>query len=473
MPRAASPVPGPPEAPLPIESPVSARKRRVSAVIATHFVIDAFSFMIIAMIPSLVIMLQIPTHQKALLLGVGSVASGLIQPVVAWFSDRFDTRLLGSVGFVVAVLAISCVGYAQSFGQLMILFGIGAAGVGAYHPPAAAAVGQLAGAKRSRYLAIFFLAGMMGGMAGNVLTPRYVAAMAGGAGGIIDTRAGLLALRWFIIPGLISALIVTLAIRRVGHRATGSGGVQLAWPAAERRARWRAVGLLYVSNMMRFSVNMALVYLFTEWAVEHTLRRAGASGITEALASRASEVNGMLQASMQIGMGGLGLVLGFILSARFEKTVFFVIPTLGALAVLGIAWADAVPVGFALALAMSGSVLAGAGFGACVPISMGVAQRMLPHRTSLASGLMLGGAWGFAFVGPLLAELVQHGLRSKGSAPGWLIRFAESLPASIGAPLLDGMGLDAGFIFTAGLLFLAGLITLGLPRELMLKTHRD
>ena len=62
---------------------VKGRRQRATAVIGTHFVIDAFSFMIIAMIPSLVVMLNIPTHQKALLLGIGSVSSGLIQPVVA------------------------------------------------------------------------------------------------------------------------------------------------------------------------------------------------------------------------------------------------------------------------------------------------------------------------------------------------------------------------------------------------------
>lgn len=429
--------------------------------------------MIIAMIPSLVVMLDIPTHQKALLLGVGSVTSGLVQPVVAWISDRFDTRVFGTIGFLVAVLAISNIGYAQSFTQLMILFGIGAAGVGAYHPPAAAAIGQLAGAKRSRYLAIFFLAGMLGGMVGNVFTPRYVAALSIGSDGSIDTRSGLLAMRWFILPGLISAVVITLAIRKVGHRSVGATGVHSAWSNEEKRARWRAVGLLYISNMMRFSVNMALVYLFTEWASAHVLRDSGAGVMTESLASRASELNGILQAAMQIGMGGLGLVLGFVLSARFEKTVFWVIPTLGAFAVLGITLADAVSPEFAIAVAVVGSVLAGAGFGACVPISMGVAQRMLPHRTSLASGLMLGGAWAFAFVGPLLAELVQNGLLAKGNAPRWAISSAESLPKGIGRPLLDGMGLDAGFIFTAVLLFLAGLITLGLPRELMRRTHQD
>jgi MFS family permease len=97
---------------------------------------------------------------------------------------------------------------------------------------------------------------------------------------------------------------------------------------------------------------------------------------------------------------------------------------------------------------LTGSVLAGAGFGACIPVSLGLAQRMLPHRTSLASGLMLGGAWAFAFAGPLVAEWVQNGL-------------------------MGGLGLDAAFFVTAGALFVAGMISLALPSELMARTHRD
>jgi MFS family permease len=318
-------------------------------------------------------------------------------------------------------------------------------GVGAFHPPAAAAVGRLAGPKRSRYIALFFLAGMLGGMAGNVFTPGIVEAAARTPTGI-DPQRGLDFLRWFMIPGLVCAVLLHISIRSVGHRGSNSGAAHDSWDRAEVRARWGAVLILYVSNILRFTVNMALVYLFSEWAQRHTLDAAGVTSMTEALGAQASGLNGRLQGAMQVGMGTGGLLLGFVLSARYEKSVFWFIPTLGALAIAAISLADGLAI--AVPLAMLGSVLAGAGFGACVPVSMSVAQRMLPHRTSLASGLMLGGAWAFAFVGPLTVEWVQNGLAG-------------------------GLGLDAAFFVTAGALFVAGLITLALPRELMHRTHAD
>lgn len=424
---------------------VSRPRLRALTTIGVHFVIDAFSFVVVALLPLLVVTLSIPTKQKAILLGIGSVSSGVIQPVVAWFSDRFDTRLLSTTGFVVAVLAISNVGMASSFGQLAVLYAVGAMGVGAFHPPAAAAVGRLAGPRRSRYIALFFLAGMLGGMVGNVFTPGIVETAARIETGI-NPQLGLDFLRWFMIPGLLCAVLLHLSIRSVGHRGSNSGVSHDSWGRAEIRARWGAVFILYVSNILRFTVNMALVYLFSEWAQRQTLDAAGTATMTGAIGATASGLNGRLQGAMQIGMGTGGLLLGFVLSARHEKAVFWLFPTLGAVAITAISFADGLSI--AMPLAMLGSALAGAGFGACVPVSMALAQRMLPHRTSLASGLMLGGAWAFAFVGPLTAEWVQN-------------------------KLAGGLGLDAAFHCTAAALFIAGLITLALPRDLMRRTHAD
>jgi MFS family permease len=445
---------------------------RATITIGTHFLVDVFSFVGVSLMPLLAVTLGMGTEQKALLLALGSLCSGVVQPIVAWVSDKFDTRAVGTLGFVVAVLCIGSFGLAQNFVQLAILYSVGAAGIGAFHPPAAAITGHLGGSKRSKYVAFFFLAGMVGGMTGNVLIPEYVAMLTPRIDGVPDTSAGLRSLLYLIPIGLVAAFVLAKATHGVAHRHNGAHATHTEWDAHERRQRWFAVGVLYVTNMLRFSVNMALVYLLIEWVSEHTLIKHDALVMTERLSVEASKLNGILQASMQVGMGGMGIVLGLILSAKHEKLAFIVFPMLGSIALFMIPRTHMIMAGSEVPVAIIATILTGVGFGAVIPVSISLAQRLLPHRTSLASGLMLGGAWMIAFLGPIVAELIHKGLANKPSAPSWLLDAAASLPDAIGEPLLEGMGLTSGFTFVAAVLFLAGLIAMLLPGTLVRRVAR-
>lgn len=445
---------------------------RAAITIVVHFLVDVFSFVGVALMPLLAVTLGMGTEQKALLLALGSLCSGVVQPFVAWVSDRYDTRAVGTLGFVVAVLCIGSFGLAQNFTQIAILYSVGAAGIGAFHPPAAAITGHLGGAKRSKYVAFFFLAGMVGGMTGNVLIPEYIAMMTPQIDGSPDTASGLRALLYLIPVGLLAAFVLARATHPVPHRHNGAHATHTEWDAHEKRQRWFAVGVLYVTNMLRFSVNMALVYLLVEWVGDITLIRNDAAAMTEALGIKASKLNGILQASMQVGMGGMGIVLGLVLSAKYEKLAFIVFPIVGSVFLFMIPRASMIADGIEVPFAIVATILTGVGFGAVIPVSISLAQRLLPHRTSLASGLMLGGAWMIAFLGPIVAELIHKGLANKPSAPRWLLDAAGALPDRIARPLIEGMGLDAGFTFTAAVLLVAGLIALLLPGELVRRVAR-
>jgi FSR family fosmidomycin resistance protein-like MFS transporter len=413
--------------------------------VGIHAVVDFFSFISVSLLPLLQTRLDLTDSQIATLLSVGAVTSGACQPVVAWISDKLDTRILGVVGFFVAVVCIANIGHAQTFTQLLLLHGLGAMGVGAFHPPAAAVVGQLSGTRRALGMSVFFLLGMVGGMAGNIFTPQIVAffsgvsdvdVLASGAETVSsrDIGEGLRSLSWLMIPGLMCVAVLALATLRVGHRDQAAHDHHTTLTAVQRKARWGAVGILYVANVIRFSVNLALIYLFAKWAEAHVLAKANAFTMTEALSVEASKLNGPLQAMMQAGMGGFGLLLGFMLGARHEKLAFIVIPIFGAATIASIPFIPAGS-GGAVWLAMGVSVLTGVGFGSLIPVSMACAQRLIPHRTSLASGLMLGGAWTFSFIGPRIAETVHHAISL--NAAFWVVSGAMLLASSLGI-LLPG-----------------------------------
>ena len=95
---------GPGLAPTPARTLATRPISRLVAVLGNHSIVDFFSFVGISLLPLLVAEIGLTRQQKALLLGVGSVTSGLIQPAVAWLSDRWDTRALSTAGFVLAVV---------------------------------------------------------------------------------------------------------------------------------------------------------------------------------------------------------------------------------------------------------------------------------------------------------------------------------------------------------------------------------
>jgi len=376
----------------------SRTRLRMWTTIASHTVVDFFSFLVVPLLSVLEGEVRMSHLQGALLLAVGQVASGVIQPVVALASDRFDTRWLGTLGFLVAAVAIGLVGYAETFSQLLVLQILGAAGIGAFHPVAAAAVGHLAGPRRSLGIAWFYLAGMLGGVLGNVSAGHYVERFARSGG---STDAGLKALLYLTPVGIAFVIALGLAIHGMPHRTHDAHTVHRALPEAERRKRWTGVWLLYAGNVLRFGVDVCLIQLIIRWTELMALDRSTGGVFTDAVRIDASQLNGPLQAAKQVGMGLGGVALGWWFHVRHERALLVVMPLVGAAMVAALPYT-----GGAMALVVC--ALAGLGYGAVVPMTISMAQRLIPHRTSLASGLMMGGAWAVASVGSPISQRLSE-----------------------------------------------------------------
>lgn len=359
-------------------------RARLAAVCLSHAVVDCFSALIVPILSVLEGRLDLTPAQGATLVGVGSLCSGLVQPIVAWHSDRFNTRVVGTIGFALAVIAIGSVGAARDYSDLMLIQVVGTAGIGAFHPVSAAAMGHLAGRRRSAGVAVFFTAGMVGGISGFWGAPAFVA------------RFGVGAYAWLVPFGLACVLLLAWATHSVPHRHAAARALHGSLPAAERRARWLAVAVLYAGNVLRFTVNMAMIYLIVRWAEALVLAQSGAATLDEELRARASGINGPMQAAMAIGMGISGFAAGLV-RTRHEKLALVIVPAACSAAVALFPRAESV-------MAYVLAAVAGVGYAGVIPITISLAQRLLPHRTSLASSLMMGGAWALAAAGPILAE---------------------------------------------------------------------
>ncbi|MFN9975454.1 MAG: MFS transporter, partial [Phycisphaerae bacterium] len=157
----------------PVANNAARVRARLGAIAFSHGVVDFFSALVIPLLSVLEEQASMTPAQGAALIAAGSLSSGIIQPGVALVGDKRDTRSLGTIGLMVAALAIGLIGFADSFWKLLILQVLGAAGIGAFHPPAAAVMGHLSGRKRSMGVSIFFAAGILGGAGGAFTAPIW------------------------------------------------------------------------------------------------------------------------------------------------------------------------------------------------------------------------------------------------------------------------------------------------------------
>lgn len=396
-------------------------RTRLAAIVASHTVVDVYS----AFLPPLLGVMEVRCHlskpEAAWLLGIGSLTSGLSQPLAAWLSDKLDSRVAGAVGLALAAVCLCSIGLANSFWTLVPLFALGMIGSGIFHPTGAASMGQMAGRRRSLGIGVFHVAGMIGGIIGVILVTRITG---------LQSHDGFALLRWLMIPGVLLAVALHLAIRRMPHRHHAHRAAHI--DATESRQRWRAVWLLFAANAIRFTVNMILVYLFVRWAqmrvVEWWPKLSG-----DAIAAAAAPIIGNLNAFLMVGMAIGGVSAGSLVKQGREKgpMVWIAIVVAPAIALFPF-------VGLHMAYLLA--VLCGLGFAGMIPITISLAQRLLPHRTSLASGLMLGGAWTLAFIGPRAAE--------------WCLSTL-------------GLSQAATFALTAGLLAASGIVCMGLDRSML------
>ena len=374
------------------------RQRRVgiAAILASHAMLDAYAMAVPASLVLLESRCGLSVTESAWLLGAGPLFSGLSQPICAWISDRTNSRLFTGLGLAATVVCVCLMGHAQGFLPLLLLYMPAMIFAGSYHPVSAACIGELGGHRRSLAASAFFVADMIGGSFGSYWGPRFL------------TRPNAFELLpYLMVPGILLAGFAFRAVASFAHRrptlpTIGDDDGQ----NAELSARYWMVAVLFISAAIRFTVNLSLIFLATR-LVQSQVAAAHLDWTAEQIALEAAPRSGTLVSCLIAGMGVGGLLTGWLVRAGREKWPLVGVPIMFAPAIwiwpqLSASWQPFV------------AVAAGVGFAANVPVGMAVAQRLLPHRTGLASGLMLGGAWSLSLVGP---QVSQWGIEAWGIAP--------------------------------------------------------
>jgi len=346
-------------------------KLTITLLSTSHFVLDSYSSFLFQLLPLMATKLHLTPAQAGLVPPMLTIASSLMQPVYGVISDRYLKRSMVVFGPLIAAIFLSCLGMADSLPMLMALVILGGVGVGMFHPQGAALVSRAAssdglGRHQGMVMSVFSSAGTVGYSLG----PLLVAVMV--------NRYGLENSWYTVIWGAAFWVVLFRYCPPLQLRGKAEGAPALT---DALRAAWAPLTLLYFAVVLRSAVSVS-IQTYWPFALK-------SSGMTE-----------MEYGSVLAGFLFFGGVGGFFGGALADR--------LGARRVSMVAMLIATPLllaAFSTRGTLSSVLLmaGGAVLNLPIPISVVMAQRLVPGGASTVSALMMGFAWG---AGALMTPIV-------------------------------------------------------------------
>lgn len=182
--------------------------RPLLALTLGHVTVDSYVGLIPVLYPLLIgrFSLDLSTVGLVSLAYVGT--SSVSQPFFGWVADRHGARVL-RFSLLWTAAAFACIGFAPSFGALLLLAAVAGLGSGAYHPFGAVAAGSVAPrGRRSTATSVYVMGGYVGVAVGPILGAALLSAF------------GLRGVALTLLPGLAAAAWVA---PRVGSLPGGEG----------------------------------------------------------------------------------------------------------------------------------------------------------------------------------------------------------------------------------------------------------
>lgn len=376
------------------------KNRSLIAATFGHFSVDMYSGMLPLILLTLTDKLSLSYAQVGLASMFYSLTSSLSQPFFGWLGDRRGRRPMAVIGVAAIATTVGVMRFIDNFTLLVILALIAGFGSGAFHPQGATLAAQTSPKERGTAASIF----MLGGNGGYAFGPLFGTAVFALAGGFMPETLAVIGLAQAIL------VFVLLAENQRQFNDAPNGKVMAATIMAP-------VSLI---------VTLTLVIFFRSWVsaavstyIPQVFKSFGYS------ADDAGKV--LFSVLLPVAIGGL---LGGTLSDRIGRKRVLIIST----ALSGPAlWALLQTTG---PLAYVWAIVLGLATGASFPVTLVMAQSLIPRGLGFMSGIVLG----FTFV----AGAVGQGVTGFGA---------------------DQIGLVPMMLVNAGFVVLAAALAWFLPND--------
>lgn len=350
------------------------RNRVFTAVVGGHFMVDVLNSVGAVLLAVLAGPLGLSNQHIGLALTVYTLLGALSQPLFGWIADRLPGRTLqlAALGVLWMALCYTGVALAPNWTVLLPCFLLAALGSGLFHPIGTASAAAAVPDKPASATAIFFFGGQAGLAAGPILAGIVLAAA--GTPGIVPVALAA------IVPAGVLLLTQQTARSRRTARAAAPAAPQV-WTALAIAILLAFVALVVVRSSIQAVYQSFLPKLFSDRDWEPTMYGALA-GTFMATAAVGNVLNGWM--ADRFGMRA-ATVWPLILSVPAGLACFLATPL----------WAIFIACG-----------LAGMLVGGQHSILVVHAQRILPVKQGLASGLILGFTFATGAIGTWLSGIL-------------------------------------------------------------------
>ena len=356
--------------------------RLLALLTLAHVVVDAYASAVPALLPFWQERFGLSYAFAGLIRAISDITSSVAQPLVGILTDRGRNPRWIAFACLLAALGVSATGLAPSFPLFLVCVVAGGLGVSGFHPQGYKLVGLHSGRSQATATSWFLVGGNLGVAIGPLMGTGVVLALGiGGTAALLIPGALFAAAMWWLIPAWSRAreqsAAEVAAARAVVHR---EDPVRLIAP----RRRLAAVAVLVLFVALRSTVTSALVAFVPLYYVR-------IAGVGEGAASQV--LAGVLLA------GAVSTLAGGYLADRFGR-MRLLAASLIPVPILLLLFVTATPgsaPGTAALWAVSAFVTG------TFSITVVLAQELWHERRALASGLVVGSAFG---LGGLLVPLV-------------------------------------------------------------------
>ena len=339
------------------------RMPRLSCFLALgHAVDDFYPSFLAPLLPFFVEQLGLSLALAGALVTLQGFATSLVQPLFGYFADRVQRPTLLAWGILASAIFTSLWGLAPNGTLLTLLVVLGGLGVALFHPVAGALAGQVTRGQKGLGMSLF----VTGGTVGYGLGPLVAVALA--------SRWGLPAIALAVLPGILTAILLYHVTRGLPPCAVPVAQLSLLSRIEDNFLLKQFLPLLLLTLvvMLRAALSITLGTFLPLY-----LAQRGLSLLLCGLAVSVFRIAGALG----------GLVGGPLSDHIGRKQVLF----LSFILALPFLWGLFRSEGW---LAMGLLAAAGAIITSSMPVNILIAQEAAPESPGMASGLMIGFAWG-------------------------------------------------------------------------------